>query len=117
MQNTEYDNSNYYSSADQLLDANGYTIEPAPYLDPVKTVGIFPNANNDYEIPPKLENYKQPHTSGLCDDVQYEVADYSLPTIVGSDTVLNSTSPVGQVLSKDEQIYEDPGHIYKRRDI
>ena len=90
----------------------------------MKTVGIFPNANNDYEVPPKLENYKQPHTSGLCDDVQYEVANYSLPTIVGSDTVLNSTSPVGQVLSKDEQIYEDPGHIkeeiykwFKQRNI
>ena len=106
------------------MDANGLTIEPTPYLEPVKTVGIFPNANNDYEVLPKLDNYEQPHTSGLFYNAEYEAADYSLPTIVGSDTMQNSTSPVGQVLSKDEQIYEDPGHIteeiykwFKQRNI
>ena len=90
----------------------------------MKTVGIFPNANNDYEFPPKLDSYKQPHTSGLFDDVRYEVADYSLPTIVGSDSMQSSTSPAGQVLSEDEEVYEDPGHIkeeiyqwFKQRNI
>ena len=90
----------------------------------MKTVGIFPIANNDYEIPPKLDNYGPPHLSGLLDDVQYEAADYSLPTSVGSNTMQSSTLPVDQVLSENEQIYKDPGHIkeeiyewFKRRNI
>ena len=80
-------------------------------MDPVKTIGRFSIAINDYETPPKLDNYEQPHLGGLFDDVRYEVADYPLSTSnsVGSNSMQNSTLPVGQVL-EDEQIYEDPGH-------
>ena len=111
-----YDKPNYYSSADQFLG-----IAPQPYLDPVSTIGRF--ANGDYEAPPKLDNYEQPHP--IFDDVQYEVADYLLPNGVGSNTMQSSTLPVGEAtLSEDEQIYEDPGHIkeeiyewFKQRNI
>ena len=94
-------------------------------MDPVKTIGRFSNAINDYETPPKLDNYEQPHLGSLFDDVKYEVADYPMSTSnsVGSNSMQNSTLPVGQVL-EDEQIYEDPGHIkeeiyewFKQRNI
>ena len=116
-----YDNPNYYSSADQFLGANGIT--PQPYLDPVETIRRF--ANNDYEAPPKLDNYEQPHPSNIFDDVRYELADYPLPTGVISNTLQSSILPAdGATLSEDEQIYEDPGHIkeeiyewFKQRNI
>ena len=117
-QNIVYDNPNYYSSADHFLGANNIT--PQPYLDPVETIRRF--ANNDYEAPPKLDNYEQPHPSNIFDDVRYEVADYPLPTSNSTDS---SALLVGEhTLSEDEQIYEDPGHIkeeiyewFKQRNI
>ena len=77
LQSIVYDNPNYYSSADQLISANA--IETIPYLDPVET---RINANiNDYELPPQLDNYEQfCHQSELFDDVNYEMADYPLPS-------------------------------------
>ena len=122
LQNIVYDNPNYYSSADQLLSVNSIANEPMPYLDPVETIGKFPD--NDYEAPPNLDNHVKPHPVDLFDDVQYEVADYPLPIGAGSNTMQNGTLPVGEALPEDEQIYEDPGHIkeeiyqwFKQRNI
>ena len=121
LQNIVYDNPNYYSSADQLLSVNNIATEPMPYLDPVETIRKFPD--NDYETPPNLDHHVKP--VDLFDDVQYEVADYPLPTGAGSNnTMQNGTLPVGEALPEDEQIYEDPGHIkeeiyqwFKQRNI
>ena len=92
-----------------------------PYLIPVKTIGKI--VSSDYEVVPKLEGYEQ---TGLYKDVQYEAVDYSLSTgnILPTNTMSSNTLPVGEALSKDEQIYEDPGHIkeeiykwFKQRNI
>ena len=120
LQNIVYDNPTYYSSADQLLGANGIANEPLAYLDPVETIGEL--RNNDYEAPPNLDdNYVKPYPGNLFDDVQYEVADYPLPI---GNIMQSNTLPVGEALSEDEQIYEDPGHIkediyqwFKQRNI
>ena len=114
-----YDNPNYYSSADQFLGAYDHTTEPTPYLDPVKTIGRI--ANEDYEVPPKLDNYERPQ---LFDYAHYEVANY--PAATGSIILQSGTLqlPVEETLPEDEQIYEDPGHIkeeiyelFKQRNI
>ena len=127
-----YDSPDYYSSTNQVLVANSCAIEPAPYLDPVKTVERLANANSDYETPPVLSDCEESHLDDLVDDVQYEAVDYLLPTSSNesttsnseSTTVQNSTLSVGQMLLKDEQTYEDPGHIkeeiyewFKQRNI
>ena len=116
-----YDNPNFYPSSEQPHGARGNTTEPIPYLEPVKTLGKC--NNNDYETAPELNNYEQPHLSDLF-DMQYEVADYPLPNGVESNTMQNSTLPVGEALPEDEKIYEDPGHIkeeiyewFKQRNI
>ena len=120
-----YDNPNYYSSADKFLDANAISTEPLPYLDPIKRASRF--SCNDYEAPPQLDEYEQPHLSDLYDDIKYEPVEYLLPTSksVGSDTTQSNTLPVSEaILPEDEQIYEDPGHIkeeiyewFKQRNI
>ena len=106
LQNSVYDNHNYvyYSSADQLLGINSITTEP--YINPVKTTEKF--TNDDYEAPPKLDNYEQLHPIDIFDDVQY---DYPLTISNSVGSTQGSASPVGQALSEDEQIYKDPGHI------
>jgi len=92
-----------------------------PYLDPVKTIGK--TVSSDYEVLPKFEGYDQP---GLYKDMQYESVDYSLSTgnTTPNNIVPSNTLPVGEALSKDEKIYEDPGHIkeeiykwFKQRNI
>ena len=119
-----YDNPNFYPSSNQSYGASSNTTEPLPYLDPVTTLGKY--NSNDYEAAPELNNYEQPHLSDLFDNIQYEVADYPLPTSnsIGSNPMQNGTLPVGEELPEDEQIYEDPGHIkeeiyewFKQRNI
>ena len=95
MQNTVYENPNYYSSVDQFHCANNHNIEPLPYLDPVKTIGRI--VNDDYEALPKLDD----------DDVHYEYPTESF-------TMQSSTLSVGEALPEDKQIYEDPGHIKEK---
>ena len=119
LQNSVYDNHNYYSSADQLLGINSITTEPFPYIDPIKTAEKF--TNSDYEAPPKLDDYEQLHPINISDNVQY---DYPLSISNSVGSMQSSISPVGQALSEDEQIYEDPGHIkeeiyqwFKQRNI
>ena len=97
-----YDNCNYYQNTNQSHDANGHTIEPMPYLDPVKII------SGDYEVPPKLNNYEYPPPRGLFDGVKYEVADNPLPT---SYTTQTDEMLEGEALPEDEQVYVDPGHI------
>ena len=123
LQNTVYDNPNYYSSVDKLHCANGHTTEPLPYLDPLKTIGRV--TNEDYEVMPKLDNYEQPQLSGMFNDLQYEAVDYLLPTIDNNIYEMSSnTLPAGEELPEDEEIYEDPGHVkeeiyewFKQRNI
>ena len=125
MQNILYDNPNYYSSADKFLGANAISSKPLPYSDPIKTADRF--SSNDYEAPPKLDEYEQPHLSNLYDDVKYEPVECLLPTSKssGSSMMQSSTLPLNEATPpKDEQIYEDPGHIkeeiyewFKQRNI
>ena len=125
MQNIVYDNPNYYSSADKFLGANAISSEPLPYLDPIKTADRF--SGNDYEAPPKFDEFEQPHLSDLYDDVKYETVECLLPASksIGSSTMQNNTVSLNEAtLPEDEQIYEDPGHIkeeiyewFKQRNI
>ena len=66
---------------------------------------------DDYEAVPKLDNYKHTH---LFDDVQYDIAGYSLPMTSNnaSTTVQYSTlmAVLGETPLEDEQIYKDPGY-------
>ena len=102
-----YDNP-YYSSADQLHCANGHSIEPLPYLDPVKTIGRI--VNDDYEVIPKLDDYEKLHQ---FNDVHYDVPDDPLPT-AGSNTIYSISLPAGEMLPEDDKTYEDPGHIKEK---
>ena len=118
LQDAVYDNPNYYSSSNQLLGVSNNANEPMPYLDPVTTIGRI--ANDDYEVPPILDNYEQPH---MFDDMHYEVADYPIPT-TESIILQSNTLPAEESLPVDEEIYEDPGHIkeeiyewFKQRNI
>ena len=113
-------NPSYYLNVDQLFDVNGHTTEQPPVSYPVKATGRY--ANIDYEDIPKLDNFKQPHLSGSCGNVQYS---YLLPIINDQSTpAQNGTMSLDQTLPEDEQIYEDPGHIkeeiyqwFKQRNI
>ena len=115
-----YDIPSHNSSTNQLLDADAITTESS-YVCPTKTVGRF--TTDDYEeAPPEYDNYSNYVQPDLLDNVQYEVADYPLPTSNSTDS---SALPVGEpTLPEDEQIYEDPGHIkeeiyewFKQRNI
>ena len=113
-----HDNPYYASSKNEFLGVSSHTNEPMPYLDPVTTIGRM--NNKDYEAPPKLDHYEQPH---MFDDMHYEAVDYPTTT-TGSIILQSSTLPAEEALPVDEEIYEDPGHIkeeiyewFKQRNI
>ena len=86
-----------------MLGANSCAIEPAPYLDSVKTVDRFTIANSDNETPPILNDCEQAHLDDLVDDVKYEAVDYLLPTSNNENTTSNSerTTVQNSTLSVD----------------
>ena len=97
------EDSVYYSSADKIIgDSNG---KPMPYMDPIST--IYKNhckaSSDDYKALPMLNTWETSHyeMSDIAD--QYEVANSWQSTI-------RDNTEHSEVLSDNEQIYEDPGH-------
>jgi len=98
---------NYYSSADKVINDGGKSSEAIPYMDPSSTtVKDHPKAlNNDYEALPALNIYETPGYQ--VSDALYQ-NEMATDTSAFRDSIKEST--VGEALSDDEQIYEDPGH-------
>ena len=101
-----YSNPTCYSSTDdnQTKTTAHHDHEPVPYLDPRKTGSCA----NDYEEYPIMNGYEQPELFPSAHIPNpYETAD----TLTSSTE--SNTLHLGEEISNNEPIYEDPGHIYE----
>ena len=96
-----YSNPTYYSSIDDNQTTAHHDHEPVPYLDPTKT-GSSANDYEEYSMMNVYELFPSAHIPN-----PYETAD-TLTSSSGANTL-----HLGEELSDNEPIYEDPGHIHE----